>query len=250
MFTIIICTIGRQEFLSDLLESIARQTCQPAEVLFVVWGTDQNLNFFKKFEHEAGFQVVYCDRVNLGAMRNIGVQACGTEFILFSDDDDRLAPTKGELVVKELANFFCVTHNYGKFGRTNRQNLSKLGTTDRMIRRRDFFFGANVFGGGSSICGRRSLFQVIPFNENMTASEDFEWWYRVFHAGVGIKFIGEDLVDYRDHSANLARKSLNNCKNSLGFIVPEIFSSLCELLYLQIAALRAIVATIAKMAIK
>jgi len=205
MYSVVIPSLGRLEYLNELLSSIEKQTLEPQEVLLLLDDNDHCRTISREIRQLAGLRIILCPGMNLAQKRNFGSAIAHTEALVFSDDDDVWAPTRGAAVVNVLVDFGACCHNFGKFGAEVGSSLSRLGQKDRTIGFKELLQGANIFGGGSSIAARRAVVQVLPFSPEFSYCEDFEWWVRIVKSPVKVCYLGETLVSYRTHSTNMTR---------------------------------------------
>ncbi len=203
MYSVIIPSLGRLEYLNELLESIFQQTAPPSEILILLDDNEHCRKILNSLISNEVLHVLFFANLNLAEKRNIGASIAQCENIIFSDDDDLWAPTRGELVCKALAEAPACCHNYGKFGDVIETNCSKFGTQNRRINAKDMMFGANRFGGGSAIAAKRYIVLALPFSREFRYCEDFEWWSRVLFAGIEVRYLGASLVIYRTHATNM-----------------------------------------------
>jgi glycosyltransferase involved in cell wall biosynthesis len=203
MYSVVIPSLGRLDYLNELLESIEKQTMEPQEILLLLDKNDHCQTISTQIKHLPNLSVLFCSGMNLAEKRNHGAAIARADILVFSDDDDLWAPTRGAAVVNALAEFGACCHNFGKFGTETGIGLSRLGVRDRTIGMADVIKGANIFGGGSSIAVRRAVVQVLPFSSQFRYCEDFEWWIRVLLASVKVRYLGDSLVCYRTHATNM-----------------------------------------------
>jgi len=203
MYSVVIPSFGRLEYLNELLSSVEKQTLEPLEVLLLLDDNDHCRTISREIRQLAGLRIILCPEMNLAQKRNFGAAIAHTEVLVFSDDDDLWAPTRGAAVVNALVEFGACCHNYDKFGAEVGSSLSHLGHKDRTIGFKELLHGANIFGGGSSIAARRAVIQVLPFSPEFRYCEDFEWWIRIVKSSVKVCYLGETLVSYRTHSNNM-----------------------------------------------
>lgn len=203
MYSVIISSLGRYEYLNDLLESIMLQTIKSNEIILILDSQcqidDECIILKKKYKEVIFF---YRD-LNLSEKRNFGVQKANNQIIFFSDDDDIWYAGKAELALLKLKHYDVVTHNFDKFGHINQKECSKIGTKSLEISPKFLCKGENIFGGGSSLIAKKKIFLNFSFNEKLKIVEDFDWWIRVILAGNKIFYISKSLVSYRTHSTNM-----------------------------------------------
>lgn len=203
MYSVVIPSLGRLDYLNELLESIEKQTMQPQEILLLLDNNDHCKTISTQIKQSPNLNVLFCSGMNLAEKRNHGAAIARADILVFSDDDDLWAPARGAAVVNALAEFGACCHNFGKFGAETGAGLSQLGVKDRTIAMADVMRGANIFGGGSSIAVRRAVVQVLPFSNQFRYCEDFEWWIRILLASVQVRYLGDSLVSYRTHATNM-----------------------------------------------
>ncbi|CUH78731.1 hypothetical protein TRM7557_02018 [Tritonibacter multivorans] len=85
---LIICSVGRPDCLRDLLPWIARQTCAPDRVLFVVTKPEDLPPEDTLLEHLPDAEILYSPK-GLPRQRNCGLEAVldTTDIVVFIDDD-------------------------------------------------------------------------------------------------------------------------------------------------------------------
>ena len=203
MYTVIIPSVGRINYLNELLESIYKQTLLPEEILILL---DQN----KLCEDGAKFirkknncRIIFCNNLNLSQKRNYGAEITNTKLIIYSDDDDIWHKKKGELTIQSLKASKIICHEFTKFGEDFQKPRFILGEKSKIISTVDLLLGSNIFGGGSGIAGRREIFLSFPFDETYLFCEDFFWWTKVILGGIKIEYIPYPLVKYRTHKSNM-----------------------------------------------
>jgi len=208
MYSIIIPSLGRINYLNQLLQSIYNQTLLPEEIIILL---DQNKlckNGSKFIHKKNNCRIIFCKNLNLSQKRNYGVEITKTQLIFYSDDDDIWDKKKAELTVKSLKTSKVVCHEFSKFGNINQNPRFILGNKFKIISRNDLLFGSNIFGGGSGIAGRKEIFLTIPFDENYFFCEDFFWWTKVVLSEIKIEYIPYPLVKYRTHKNNMTANLL------------------------------------------
>lgn len=209
-YSVVIPSIGRWNYLSELIGTIENQNILPQEIILLLDSAnkcesgpvEQLLSRFVKLN----IRVIYCDD-NLAAKRNYGAQLAETEQIFFSDDDDLWMQQKAEKCLRQLLQFDVVSHNYSKFGELDGTSLSKLGVFDKVISDVNKLPGDNVFGGGSSIVAKRDIICRFPFDPKMAYCEDFHWWLCIINNNISVKYLGLDLVSYRAHNTNMTKRN-------------------------------------------
>lgn len=203
MYSVIIPSLGRLKYLNELIESIIGQTKPPREILVLLDDNEHCREISGSIVTDESLRILFCANLNLAEKRNFGASVAASENLIFSDDDDIWAPTRGELVCKALMEAPVCCHNYGKFGAVVADDCNKFGKRDIQLNSKAMLAGANRFGGGSAIAAKRYVILALPFSREFRYCEDFEWWSRVLFAGIGVRYLGTSLVKYRTHATNM-----------------------------------------------
>ena len=203
MYSVIIPSIGRINFLNELLESIYNQTLLPDEIIIILDNNKLCRNKAKQIKIKYNCKIIYADNLNLAQKRNYGALISKSKFIIYSDDDDIWAINKSQKTIECLQNYKVVFHEFSKFGSYHQNPKFILGKKEKIIPIIFLILASNIFGGGSSIAAWREVFITIPFENDYSFCEDYDWWIKVFLAEIKVKYIPISLVKYRVHSNNM-----------------------------------------------
>jgi glycosyltransferase involved in cell wall biosynthesis len=250
MYSVIISSIGRFEYLNELLESIFKQTIPANEILILL---DEN-EFCRKgsasLPINRAIQYIFCEGLNLPQKRNLGAEIANSEKLIFSDDDDIWHNERAVNIIKALEKSDVCCHNFDKFGKVNGHCLNKLGASDKSIEIQDLLQGVNIFGGGSSIGSNKAVIKIFPFDKSYLYCEDFNWWVKIISSGVKVQYLGKSLVSYRTHDTNMTGAPLKIHKFSLR-IARQTFVQGCYLFLISVSiCIRVISASIKRLTIK
>ena len=207
MYSVIIPSLGRINYLNELLQSIYNQTISPKEIIILL---DQNKlckDAEKLIYKKEICRIIFCDSLTTPQKRNYGVQISKTNHIIFSDDDDLWEINKASLTLDSLNNHQVVAHSFSKFGNKYKKFNSLLGRKKKVIGIKYLLYADNIFGGGSGIAARKEILQAIPFNDNLY-SEDYDWWIKIILSGIRIEYLPYSLVKYRTHKNNMTSNFL------------------------------------------
>ncbi|AGH38842.1 glycosyltransferase [Bibersteinia trehalosi USDA-ARS-USMARC-188] len=178
MFSIIIPSYNRQEYIADLLKSLECQTVHNFEVIIVDDCSTQSVEI-KQF-YSFPLKIIR-NSVNQGAAksRNIGANVAEKEWLLFLDDDDRFALEKCEILAHKISqdprvNFIyhpaeciMVNEHFSYFTRPF-TDIADI-TLDNLLR-------ANKIGGMPMIAVKKSLFlSVNGLSDELLSLEDYEF---------------------------------------------------------------------------
>lgn len=202
MYSVIIPSIGRINYLNELLESIYMQTLLPEEVIIVLDNNKKCKDIVNLIKKKNSVKFLFFDNLTTPQKRNKGIGIAKSENIIFSDDDDYWEINKGELTIESLRSCQVVCHAYSKFGSLNLTPKYHLGKDKMIVPLFYLMSGDNIFGGGSSIAGKKEIFLTVPFNSELY-SEDYDWWIKILLAEIKVEYIPKSLVRYRVHGKNM-----------------------------------------------
>ncbi len=211
----ILATYNGERYLTGQLRSLARQAYLPSELIIVDdSSTDQTLSIAYDFVKDAPFDVrVIEGSSGLGPTKNFerGMEAAKGEIVFFCDQDDVWLPQKikqmvmafGPSVYQVFCNADLVSHDLNMTGETLWTRLKfSVGRFDaeRDLFRRTIAFGMSMAYRNDEMA-RELLFPIpIPFGHDN--------WTAMIMAALGeTKFVGESLVLYRQHDAQVSGAS-------------------------------------------
>lgn len=219
MYSIIIPSLGRINYLNNLLESIYLQTLLPREVIIIFDDNEKCRSIENLILRKNLVKVIFYKNLTTSQKRNAGVSIAKSDNIIFSDDDDYWEVNKGELTIASLKNCQVVCHAFSKFGSLDKKKYH-LGRKKKFINIFSLIAGDNIFGGGSGIAGKKEIFLSIPFNQEFY-SEDYDWWIKIILSEIKVEYLPISLVRYRSHNSNM---TLNSFK--IYFYNAKIFNKL------------------------
>lgn len=204
-------------YLLELLKSLESQNVLPDKILIVASGKPlkeikENLKILKsEISSKLNLKFITSNISGLGNARNIGIDLCRTEILIFGDDDDIWRKDKIEKTLKHLEEGNpCLIKHFHNSIYENKITPSPLKIKPQA---NSFSVGfSNLIGGGSSISGSIEVFRAIKF-KNYKYCEDWDFWIRSYLAGIKIVQINEELVTYRIHS----RRMTKNLKMTYGY---------------------------------
>lgn len=214
--SVALCTYNGGEFLAEQLESVARQTVLPGEIVISDDGsTDGTSAIVERFAEASPIPVRFLrNPTALGVTRNFesAIRATVGELVVLSDQDDVWRPDRVE---RALAAFdarpelqlVCsdarlVGADGTPLGTTLFASLS-IGPSERDRIRAGDAFGVllrrNLVTGATAMFRRAVFDAAAPFPAPWVHDE----WLAIVAAARGpIEFLDEPLVDYRQHGAN------------------------------------------------
>ena len=225
--SVVIPTYNYGRFIDQALSSVLNQTCSPDEIIVVDDGsTDETSAVVKSF----GERVRYVRQNNSGVCeaRNRGVAESTSELIAFLDADDTWEPTYLE---KHLARFesddelglvHCALREFDdKTGETIQLYLD--GGEDDVADSLLLWEGPTVRPGGAVTVSRPAFDHVGGFDTRLVVGEDWDFCYRVARA-FKVGFVGEPLVNYRNHNAG-AHHNVQNMERGMLLFYEKVFAT-------------------------
>lgn len=161
--SIAMATYNGEKFLIEQLESFAKQTVLPNEVVITDDGSNDNtLNLINSFKEIAPFTIrVYSNESNLGYTQNFNkaMQLCTNELIFLSDQDDVWFPNKIEYMIG-LANLHQNKDVFMIDAELVDEDLQTSGLT-KQGQIKDLGLGENAFVMGCCIAVRKTFLDII-----------------------------------------------------------------------------------------
>ncbi len=208
-----------QKYLMKLLISISNQVKLPDETLIIVnskkYSNESISKLISEFSSEIpeniNYKFIITDKVGLSHARNLGIDNCKTDILIFGDDDDLWHEEKISLIYKEIYDkgTSLVRHNFNLLI----NNIQKPAKNKFRLSPNLFLIGvANFGGGGSNISGSTCIFKTLKFNESLFSCEDWDFWIRAFLSRIKIFTIPRVLVTYRVHGRRMTKNKLKIMK--------------------------------------
>lgn len=203
---VVIPCFNQAHYLADAIESVLAQSLQPAEVIVVDDGSDDN-----SFEVAGRYERVRRMRQQnrgVAAARNAGWKATNADYLAFLDADDRLLAEALEVGGSALSRRPQVAFASG---------LSRdIGDDGRLLHEviRQPFVGQDHYlhllencfiWSGSSIVYRRSALEAVDgFDESLGAADDYDLYLRLARR-FPIYCHEQVVTEYRRHGTNTTR---------------------------------------------
>jgi glycosyltransferase involved in cell wall biosynthesis len=219
MLSVALCTYNGKEYIEEQLQSLAKQTVLPDELVIVDDGsTDRTMNLIQIFAAGAPFRVrVFQHEHAIGVVANFSeaVGYCEGDYIALCDQDDVWLPNK---LAKELDLMRCYEAQFGR----NCPILvhSDLCVTDEGLRCKaaslmrfqgihneeveqdalSVLLVQNYVTGCTMVFNRALKQRCWPFPQEAVMHD---WWIALVAAAVGkIAFVDESMLLYRQHRDN------------------------------------------------
>lgn len=215
--SIALCTYNGEKYLQEQLDSLAKQTRLPDELVVCDDGsTDRTIEFLKTFAQTAPFHVrIEQNTANLGFVRNFEKcsRLCSGDVIFFCDQDDIWLPEKIERFVEifetnpDVGMVLCdaqlIDSNGQKLKSIYSQGIGNIHRLAAIARKNSAQFVCQTSvssWAGMSMAFRNNCQEILyPFPE--TNAHD-AWVLQTIGAISSIFIITQPLVLYRIHGGN------------------------------------------------
>lgn len=180
---VIIPTIGRKQYLYDVLKDLAAQTLLPKNVIIVeqnpLEGSVSELNYLNNQDWPFTIKHTFTHQSGVCNARNLALSQVDSEWTFLGDDDNRFDS-------KLIETLFNRIGQYGvQVGTTVYLQANEVQTYLKTAQ-------TSIFGAGNSII-KSSLIQKVKFNLNyeFNYGEDTDF-------GMQLRHLGEDVVYFAD----------------------------------------------------
>jgi|GEM_PF-123086 len=205
LVSILIPAYNAEKWIAETMRSALAQTWEPKEIIVVDDGsTDQTSEILRKFESES-VRVLTQKNQGAASARNKAFSMSHGDYIQWLDADDLLAPDKIARqmeVVERLGNKrTLLSSSWGRFWYRTRQAKfvpsslwCDLSPVDFLLRK----MGQNLFMQTSTWLVSRELTESVgPWDTNLSADDDGEYFCRMLLASDGVRFVPEAKIYYR-----------------------------------------------------
>jgi glycosyltransferase involved in cell wall biosynthesis len=201
MFSVVITTKDRLEYLQRCIDSICNNTVLPLEIIII---NDSEVPLLESKIDSKVKLVLVNNITSRGAnySRNLGVETSSCEIVFFIDDDDSVETNSFEsrynLFDNELVG---LVYTGTKIVKSN--NLDMVGRVVTPHRRSDYYkdllsFG-NIIGPTSCVAVRKLFFvQAGKFDEQLRCRQDYDLWIRLAKISL-VKTDSQNTVRYTIH---------------------------------------------------
>lgn len=224
--SVVIPTYNYGRYVGEAVESVLKQSFQDLEVIVVDDGsTDDTRERLERFRGRIRY--IYQQNKGLSVARNTGIRAAHGAYVAFLDSDDLWLPEKLALQVPILDTRQQVGMVYTDVQFFNDQTKAIIGThgpkdphpSGRILSQLVLW---NVIPSPTPLV-RRSIFDRAGlFDENLTASEDWDLWIRIAKV-CEVYCVDLPLAKYRLHISNMHR-NLQRMKESQLAVLDKIFA--------------------------
>jgi glycosyltransferase involved in cell wall biosynthesis len=196
---VVIPCYGHGRFLATAIESALKQSLQPAEVVIVDDGSDEDLAAI--VSGYPSVSLIRKENGGLAAARNTGLRASRSDRIVFLDADDWLLPDAVDAGLRCFASHPDAAFVYGGFEEFGPDTATARFT--EMGDRLDLMRCNWVAMIGSVMFDRTKLLQAGGFDETLGMCEDWDAYLRLSR-GHAFASHSQTIAVYRKHDANMS----------------------------------------------
>lgn len=241
-FSVIIPLFNKEDFVCDALDSLLQQQILPNEIILVNdCSTDNGFELAKSFASSSKFPELFIFLENEtnsgpGITRNHGIQKARSEYVLFLDADDKLAPShiynlnqcislfQSKLilckVLQTTSSRILPTNYIYNHSERKSESFTKINNPLAILEKEMIFVSANY-------CFQKSYFEGITFS----SERNFEDWLFCYHLikklELGNEFIWlmeEATYLYaEDDPSSLSSKVVTDIHQ---FVIPQLYFEL------------------------
>lgn len=209
MVSIIIPVYNQEKFLIETLNSVVNQTHSNWECVLINDGsTDNSVTLINEYlTQDKRFHFINSENKGVSNARNLALQQVKGEYVLFLDGDDLIHPEK---IAQAISNFqknsdlsiVFTTTSY--FQDTIENKLYDIKIDAELLNFNDLllYWGEKIIIPIHSAIIKKSLFEGIEFNTNLTAQEDWLVWLRLFQKNPKVLVLDSALSYYRKHNTS------------------------------------------------
>ncbi len=205
MISIIIPVYNCERYIAEAIKSAINQTWEDKEIIVIDDGsTDGTADIVKEYK----VTYIYKSNGGTGSALNMGIKLARGDWIKWLSADDVLYPDALELMMRHVVTtsnhdnmiFYTDYDIIDKDGKI----LKKFQETRRVNQKKDIMRA--FYGNGSSSLIHKHVFDKIGLFQEISHSEDYEFWLRATFNGVKLELIQENTLQYRTHPGQLTHK--------------------------------------------
>ncbi|MEM3041641.1 MAG: glycosyltransferase, partial [Nitrososphaerota archaeon] len=184
--SVIIPTYNYQEYISQSIESVLKQTVQDFEIIVVDDGSTDNTRsvvqvYVDKYPQKVRY--IYKENGGVASALNVGIQMAQGKYIAWLSADDIFFPTKLEKQLQVFEMYPEVGLCYTDLlvidgsGRLLKEQRSSY-YPNRETRIRELLFKPYI-NGSTAMFRRECVEKLGGFDEELNYTADLEFWYRI-----------------------------------------------------------------------
>jgi glycosyltransferase involved in cell wall biosynthesis len=203
--SVIIPVYNGRKYLKEAIESVARQTLLPVELIIVDDGSsDDSLSILKDMELPFPVIEIFQENGGQGTARNHGARLAKGTYLAFLDQDDRWYPEHLEKLVKPFSKMRRIGWVYSNLDEIDRQgqlvstsmlnNLSSKHPKTNLI---DLLSHDMFILPSASIISKEAFDSINGFDVRLRGYEDDDIFLRLFRKGYRNVYLPQALSQWR-----------------------------------------------------
>ncbi|MEW6983292.1 glycosyltransferase [Colwelliaceae bacterium 6471] len=214
IISIIIPIYNVEAYLEECLDSVVKQTSNNFTALLINDGSlDGSVKIAEKYveEHPTIFQLLHKENGGLSDARNFGINKVDTDYVMFVDADDIIAPDTVEVVTSFLKNKSVDVLCFGmteitEQGRHVRDIPAKVGSIEATTLQDSPELIIDALPNACNKVIKTTLFtnNNIEFPKGLWY-EDLATTPKLFHLATSISFIADCLYHYRTREGSITQ---------------------------------------------
>jgi hypothetical protein len=207
MFSVVIPTCNRLDFLKQTLSSVLAQTFMDYELIVVDDGsTDGTVDYLASLR--ATTKALRQENKGPAAARNLGAHQATGNYIAFLDSDDFWFPWTLSTIHEVIRRYngpSLISVAAWEFDGEVPNVVQEEVATERF---QDYFATASkpgYVGSGTLVIERDVFKRVDGFDENMSVGEDLDLYFRLGTARSFVRVLSPVTLGYRRHAGNMSR---------------------------------------------
>ena len=216
LVSVIVPACNAEPYLREAVQSVLRQTHERLELVLVDDGSTDGTPALADAlaASDPRVRVLHQRNGGLSAARNAGLAAAKGDLVCFLDADDALLPDKLERQLRFLELFPGCDLVFSDFyvGDEQLTPTFLVCTRPPPIPMRELLAYGNWFGPMSPLLRARLVARVGPFDEQLRAAEDWDYWVRASRCGT-FSYLPGPVAVYRTHPGQMHRDGAHMLRN-------------------------------------
>lgn len=209
LVSIIIPVYNQEKYLAETLQSVINQTYSNWECILVNDGSvDNSIAIINDYlAQDQRFHFINSENKGVSNARNLALKQVNGDFILFLDGDDLIHPEKIQIALsnfEENTNLSIVFTTTNYFQDSIENILYPMKIDENLLNFTDLllYWNEKIILPIHSAIIKKSVFEGIEFNTNLTAQEDWLVWLRLFQKNPKVIVLDTVLSYYRKHDSS------------------------------------------------
>jgi glycosyltransferase involved in cell wall biosynthesis len=196
LVSIILPLYGNSEYINEAIYSVLNQTYKNIELILVVDNNELIINNSQFLFNDNRLKVIRGNNSGISSALNLGIKYSKGKFIARMDSDDISLPMRIERQLEYLIN-----NNLDIVG----CNIKTFNDTRYLIPFPELHNSINFFSAWGNPLAHPTvlclgeILRANLYNEEITASEDYDLWLRLIQKGYIFGNLQEPLLLYRNH---------------------------------------------------